>query len=266
MKERLLLLIQHTGLSINQFEATLGAGNSSFRKIIDNDSGLSTKNIEKIFTTFPEYNLDWLLTGRGSMLLTTDSKPDDLTLPLAKPVRESVVMADTSDSIIVPILDTKAAAGSPYILDEADYYKELPTFAFPGFFFRSGVRVGIQVRGDSMHPTLKQGDYVIGREVEELTYLRNGEVHIVVFQEDHRLRFFVKRCYYFLEDASLILRSDNDDYPDESVSADAMMKLYQVEACYTTQFTRIESLRGKFDRIEKRIDRIEKQLPQDQQS
>lgn len=263
MKERLTAIINHTGLTINQFEAKIGVGNSSIRKIIDNDGGISSKNIEKIFQVYPEYNLDWLFTGRGSMMLTDKSLPEPLAQKSKRSVELSVVTVDTSSNIIVPILDTRAAAGTPYILDEPDYYKVLPTFSFPGFFFRSGVRVGIQVRGDSMHPTIKQGDYAIAREVEEVAFLRNGEVYVVIYQEDLRVRFFVKRCYYFLDDATLLLRSDNDDYPDEEVLINSILKLYQVEACFTTQFTRVESLRGKFERIEKRMDRLEKRANQD---
>ena len=256
MKERLLELISHTELNINQFEKEIGSGNGSIRAIVDNDGGISTKNIEKIFRRFPVYNLDWLLTGRGWMLHTDNSKPPISSKPLAQ---NSIVTVDTSDNKVVPIVEPKASAGSAFILDEPDYYKDLPTFTFPGFFLGTGTYASFPVKGDSMHPTIKQGDYVIAREID-LRNIRNGEVYVVVYQADSRPHFFVKRAYYFVGEENVTLQSDNDDYLNEEIAVLSILKIYHVEACYTTQFFRVESSRGRFDRLEKRMDRIEKRL------
>ncbi|WP_460941215.1 S24 family peptidase [Spirosoma humi] len=127
----------------------------------------------------------------------------------------------------------KVAAGTPTILDEPDYYKELDTFTFPSYLFR-GSLVSLQVRGDSMHPTIKQGDFVIGRQTEQLGDLRNSEVYIIVYQQDHRVHFTVKRCYYFTGDDSLSIQPDNSNYPSSSIPISGILKLYHVQGCLTT--------------------------------
>ncbi|WP_080058329.1 XRE family transcriptional regulator [Spirosoma aerolatum] len=172
--------------------------------------------------------------------------------------KPSIVTVDTTENSIVPILDIKVAAGSPTILDEPDYYKELPVISFPNYFFR-GALASIQVRGESMTPTIKQGDYVVGKEIEQLLDLRNGEVYIIVHQQDQRVQFTVKRCFYHHGDDKLLLVSDNSDYPNDSLDIQSILKLYHAEACLTTQLYRQEpSMRGHLERIERRIDRLEK--------
>ena len=171
----------------------------------------------------------------------------------------SIVTVDTTENSIAPILDVKVAAGSPTILDEPDYYKELPVISFPNYFFRNGALVSIQVRGDSMTPTIKQGDYVVGKEVEQLVDLRNGEVYIIIHQVDQRTQFTVKRCFHHHGDDRLLLVSDNSDYPQDNLLIASILKIYHAEACLTTQLHRHEpSVKGHLERIERRIDRLEK--------
>ncbi|RZM20617.1 MAG: helix-turn-helix domain-containing protein [Pedobacter sp.] len=175
--------------------------------------------------------------------------------------KSSIVTVDTSENSVVPILDVKAAAGPPTMLDEPDYYKELPTFTFPNYFFRGGVLVSIPVRGDSMTPTIKQGDYVIGKELDLLAELKSGEVYIIIHQIDQRVAFTVKRCFYFAGDEAITLQSDNADYPIDQLPVEAVLKIYHVEAALTSQLHKAEfSVKGHLERIERRIDRIEKRI------
>lgn len=169
-----------------------------------------------------------------------------------------IVMVDTTENSVVPLIDIKVAAGSPTLLDEPDYYRSLPAFTFPNFVFK-GTLVGMQVRGESMTPTIKQGDYVVGSYLEDVTQLRDGEVYIIIYQEDQLVRFTVKRCYYFQGDTALTLQSDNSDYPSDMVPLPALLKVYHVLGCMTTQLHRSEPpVRRMLERIERRIDRLEK--------
>lgn len=67
IKERLNLFISSKGLSNRAFEeiCKIGNGASGMNK---NKNGMQTAKVEKIISTFPELNADWLITGRGSMI------------------------------------------------------------------------------------------------------------------------------------------------------------------------------------------------------
>lgn len=243
-----------------EFMAAKGIEKASFYKdtklsngYLDKHANINSDKLSQISNAYPDLNLNWVIKGSGPMLLSETS----LSRPLAKSLDNAIVTVDTTDNTVIPILDIKVAAGSPTILDEPDYYRALPTFSFPPNLFRSGTMVGMQARGYSMMPTIKQGDYVLGKELVHFDQLRNGEVYIVVYQDHLRAHFFVKRCYFYQGESVIVLSSDNDDYPDEEVELSALLKLYHVEACLTTQLIRASpSLRGQFERLEKRIDKL----------
>jgi ferritin-like metal-binding protein YciE len=76
LAKRLDAIIEDTTLSVRAFEAIVGVTNGSFQKVLKNGSDTLTENIRKIFLAYPEYSIDWLITGRGSMYWT-DTVPKD---------------------------------------------------------------------------------------------------------------------------------------------------------------------------------------------
>lgn len=69
MKDRLKQFIDYKQLNILKFSEKISVNESTIRKILTDNSGIQSKNLEKIANTFPELNLHWLITGRGPMLL-----------------------------------------------------------------------------------------------------------------------------------------------------------------------------------------------------
>lgn len=67
MKERILQFIDYKGFSKNKFYKETGLSNG----ILDKKSGLTSESIEKIYSKYPEINIEWLLTGKGEMLRTS---------------------------------------------------------------------------------------------------------------------------------------------------------------------------------------------------
>jgi hypothetical protein B2_07877 len=66
MKERILQFIDYKGFSKSKFYRETGLSNG----ILDKKSGLTLDSIEKIYSKYPEINIEWLLTGKGEMLKT----------------------------------------------------------------------------------------------------------------------------------------------------------------------------------------------------
>jgi len=63
-KERIIQFIEYKGLSKNKFYIETGISNGT----LDKKTGISTDTIEKLYSSFPEINLEWLLTGKGEMI------------------------------------------------------------------------------------------------------------------------------------------------------------------------------------------------------
>lgn len=72
MKKRLLDIIKYLNMSTRSFEAecSLQRGNISN---MSEDSAIGSDKLSKIHARFPEINLEWLITGQGSMLKNKDS-------------------------------------------------------------------------------------------------------------------------------------------------------------------------------------------------
>ena len=68
-KSRILQFIDYKGISKNKFYIETGISNG----VLDKKSGLSMETVEKFYSTYPEINLEWLLTGKGSMLKNSNS-------------------------------------------------------------------------------------------------------------------------------------------------------------------------------------------------
>ena len=66
MKERLIKFIEYKGLSRRAFELSCGIASGTVRNTSGN---MTPKTLSKITAVYPELNQDWLLTGKGSMLI-----------------------------------------------------------------------------------------------------------------------------------------------------------------------------------------------------
>jgi len=79
IKERLLELIEKEGLNPNQFYIKTGLANGFINTI---GTTLRKPSVEKIERTFPELNIDWLLTGNGEMMKKNNSPHIEFTMDI----------------------------------------------------------------------------------------------------------------------------------------------------------------------------------------
>lgn len=79
MNERLKQFIDYKQLNTLKFSKEINVTEGTIRKIITDNSGIQSKNLEKIANAFPELNLHWLITGRGPMLLDESASHERLS-------------------------------------------------------------------------------------------------------------------------------------------------------------------------------------------
>ncbi len=68
--DRLMQFIKHAGLSARQFDLSIGASNGYTLRMKKNNASVGSDVIENILRVYPQLNVVWLLTGKGSMLKT----------------------------------------------------------------------------------------------------------------------------------------------------------------------------------------------------
>lgn len=74
---RLKEYIDFKGISIAKFESEIGMSNNSFRKSWLNKGSIGSDKLENILRKYPDINTEWLLTGKGEMLLRQPSEQGD---------------------------------------------------------------------------------------------------------------------------------------------------------------------------------------------
>ena len=189
--------------------------------------------LEDLTNKFEDLNIRYLITGDGRPFISkkydatpfdTGSFADDkvgyiTSTPAAKSGSKTTIAQTPAPPTAPPTLNNsivltpqfitvdrngeenilhisqRAAAG--YLTGYADpvYLGKQQSFSLPGL--RDGTFRSFEVDGDSMYPTLKNGQMVIGRWVEKLDYIREDRVHIVV----HKTRgIIIKRLLNRLDD------------------------------------------------------------------
>lgn len=79
--ERLRRLIKEENVSISEFERIIGVGKNSFSTCLRRHSSVSHEVLEKIAKKYPNYSMEWLVTGK-------ESKNHEVINRLKKTLRE----------------------------------------------------------------------------------------------------------------------------------------------------------------------------------
>ena len=74
MKERLRQVIEYLGISTRKFEQEICVSSGKVQRYLSNNIVPSVAFLEQIAVRYAELNLDWLITGRGSMFYKNDGK------------------------------------------------------------------------------------------------------------------------------------------------------------------------------------------------
>lgn len=72
--DRINKLVELENITVNRLETIIGASKNVLQKSIKNKTDIQTKWLIRIAENFPRYSLDWLLVGRGEMLVDENSK------------------------------------------------------------------------------------------------------------------------------------------------------------------------------------------------
>ena len=104
---------------------------------------------------------------------------------------------------------------------------QLERFRFPSFMNLEGELFAFKIKGDSMDPTIKDGDLVICREYENPINIVDGNVYVILYEDE----FVVKRLKKIKNFDNKVVRidliSDNQipEYPNRFIEGRSFEKL-----------------------------------------
>lgn len=117
------------------------------------------------------------------------------------------------NTVILPVYG-KASAGNGYInLDQEIYYFPIKKGNFSDRSFL------VEINGNSMEPTLEDGDYALV-DPDNIDYVKN-KIYVVTYNDES----FIKRMVMDAKSKIVMLKSDNPEYDDILITKDMQVYL-----------------------------------------
>ena len=179
--ERIRALREALGLSQREFGERIGRTLRGVQNYEYNKTSPDEATLILISRTFG-VSLEWLKTGKGEMMLK----------------KEEVI---PTELVAVPIITSAGAGGLVFTPDHVLIERSR---------LKHGKVYGFKVRGDSMHPTVQDGEIVL---VEENAELEDGAVVLVACGEENGLK--VRRLRHIANEWWLF--ADNPSYAPEKL-------------------------------------------------
>lgn len=210
--ERIRYLMYLTHCTQGQFAEKLGMNPGNFSKILTGKTPVSASLINRIVADLG-VSKSWLSEG--------------VDVPFAKPMhaRELVINEPLEPDAQVagtPVYDVDVTAGSQPLAQVLGRVNPSGFVNLPGVGRDSII---VQVKGDSMKPTIRNGGYVEIHQVRDTRTIFWGQIYVVQL-DDYRMVKFLRRHH---DPDRVILHSDNPDYDDMDILRREIRQLFLVD-------------------------------------
>lgn len=147
----------------------LGTYNHVINSILKGQRNVTIDQLQKLFEEFP-INANYLFGTSQEMLTEASAHLGDIPAHS----KEDSVPGGRANITLVP---ERALAGYALASQNEDYLDGLQKFSVP---YLDGPLIAFEISGDSMHPTITDGDIVICEKVERGDPLRDNHVYVIV--------------------------------------------------------------------------------------
>ena len=224
--QRIQLVMEKEGLNKNSFSKAIGLSNNvTITRIINEQRTPSRTTCEKVVRAFPQYSLDWLLTGSGDMMVDISDKSSS--------IQSNAHAVEDLNYMNVPVVHIKARCG--YLAGYADegYIDSLPTMPVIVDKTYHGRYMIFEAEGDSMDDgtrnSICDGDKLLCREVRRDLWLPKLHINDWYFVIVHRTDgIAIKQITAQDENGNITCHSLNDLFNDYTVNLDDVAEIYNV--------------------------------------
>jgi len=239
INERIKAIRIESGKSQEDFALSIGLKRGNYAQI---ELGKQKPTLETITTIVRIYNKSYGYVIEGGNDIIEDSSARSLTVivgekntPKTTPnntpnevriLTPQIITVDREGNENILWVPVRARAGYLLGFGDREFIQTLPSFSLPGL--PDGTYRAFEVDGDSMFPTIKHREMVIGQFIEKFDYIRDDRVYIIVHKTEGVL---IKRVLNRIDKHGLlILKSDALDnrnlYPNISVNPEDVQEIW----------------------------------------
>lgn len=215
IKQNILLYLSKKGISPYDFYKKSGVT----RGVLSQNNGISEDNLARFLAYFPEVNANWLVSGTGSMVKTSNKQEPEII-----PFDKGGIKQDVSD---IPLYNVSASAGLDKLF--ADGGELLGKISVPDMPRCDGA---VHVIGDSMYPLLKSGDIIAYKTVNDLQSINYGEIYILQLDNQGDISIVVKYIKHSdIGDDHIKLVSYNKEHDPKDIPLSWIQAIARVTFC-----------------------------------
>ena len=206
--------------SSRQFALSLEYLPQSLSEIL---KGRRDVTIELLRKSVERYQMNpvYIYTGDGPMFMSEEDH---------KSFRVLTIVTNGQDDERIVHVPVPAQAGYAGELANPTFIQDLPSFTLPDYKYKVGTHRSFDVSGDSMEPTLFEGDKVVCSFLEPTlweTSIKDNYVYVIVTRGD----IVVKRVFNKLKEGKFLeVRSDNNFYEPYQISISDIREMWYVRA------------------------------------
>ena len=157
----------------------------------------------------------------------------------------------------IELINQKASAGYLNSYSDFEFIENLPKFQLPFLNF-SGTHRAFEIKGDSMLP-LTSGSIVIGKFIEDLSFVKDGKTYVLLTKEDG---IIYKRVQVL--DNTIKLISDNKEYDPYAISSYDILEIWEGIAFFSLDFpnpnNEYSSIKNHINNLYSNLDDLKKKL------
>ncbi len=195
------------------------------------------QKLAKLYRTTPDYIENGAATPAQPHTQTNHAAPalapnaiDYTSGRYVRPVTVAVDRFGRERAVLVPL---KAQAGYLTGYGDPEFIQGLNTYSIPGC--EDGTYRIFEVAGDSMLDTLRPGDLVVARYVEDWRSLKHEELYVIVSTDG----IVVKRVRNMLDKArGVMILSDNPVFEPDFVPVTDLVEVWEVKAYISRNLSR----------------------------
>lgn len=219
IRERILQYIESKNISKYHFYQITGFSNG----FLDKEGSIGSDKCERIIYSFPDLNLEWLITGKGSMLR------EDTYITVNEPDFKVYNGRTKSTNHIgqVPLYDIKSVTGVVSIFESLQNQQPIAYLDIPNLPKCDGA---IHIVGDSMYPLLKSGDIVIYKIINSLENLFWGEMYLLSIVNHDDTFITIKYLQKSDRDGFIRLVNFNQHYQDKEMPIEVLKHAALIKA------------------------------------
>lgn len=214
--QRIKKYLDAKGLKISTLEKEAGMSNGSFASQLKNNKTIGIDKLENILKKYTDINLEWLLTGNGSMLKMNTFTKKDISFT-----------GNTEENSAIPLYNISTVAGIKDLFDKNKNQTPLEYITIPKITDSDGA---LQITGDAMSPLVRNGDILVYKKINNPE--KNiiwGEMYLIYINNDDNEFFFTRYIKHSEYDSHIKLVAFNSDhepieFPFSSIKALALVK------------------------------------------